>query len=43
MPVTSGFHGNLEPARLCEMRWTPDFGRADKVKPPGWEAPLSGG
>ena len=21
------------------VRWTPDFGRPDKVKPPGWEAP----
>ena len=23
----------------CLVRWTPDFGRPDKVKPPGWEAP----
>ena len=21
------------------MRWTPDFGRPDKVEPPGFEAP----
>lgn len=25
--------------RLGRLRWTPDFGRPDKVEPPGLEAP----
>lgn len=27
------------PIRSPRLRWTPDFGRFDKVEPPGLEAP----
>ena len=41
--VPIGYGVQAEPrqglAPCCFMRWTPDFGRPDKVKPPGWEAP----